>query len=109
MPLSKEDLTRLEEAGYCREEFAVSNKCGLVKLRNVNGWCYFYDPNMKRCKVYAIRPFGCYLYPIIYSDEEGVTVDKLCPLNGTISAIELERKGRSLMKHLKRIYGEYPR
>ena len=65
MELSSEDVERLEEAGYHREEFAVI-KGRVTRLRNVGGWCYFYSVADKKCRVYGKRPLGCYLYPVVY-------------------------------------------
>jgi len=57
MELSSEDIERLEEAGYRREEFAVIDD-GVTRLRNVDRWCYFYSLADKNCRVYRKRPLG---------------------------------------------------
>lgn len=36
---------------------------GDVSLRAAGGWCEFYDPNTKRCTVYAARPAQCRTFP----------------------------------------------
>jgi len=105
MELSSRDIERLEEAGYRREEFAVMDG-DVIRLRNVNGWCFFYSLTDSRCRVYGKRPLGCYLYPVVYFVNEGVVVDELCPRGQTISEQELRSKGKILVKLLKEIDGE---
>jgi hypothetical protein len=102
MELSSHDIERLEGAGYRRAEFAVIDD-GVIRLRNVDGWCYFYSPSEKNCRVYTKRPLGCHLYPVVYLVDEGVTVDGLCPMGHTISDQELRTKERTLVKLLKTI------
>ena len=103
MLLSKGDIERLEKVGFSREDFTVTGEDGLVRLRNVGRRCYFYDPTEKKCQVYEDRPLGCFLYPVIYSADEGVIVDELCPMSHTVSKRELKRKGKILLNHLKDI------
>jgi len=106
MLLSKEDIERLERAGFSREDFAVTGKDGLTRLRNIGQWCYFYDSAKKKCQVYEDRPLGCLLYPVVYSIDEGIMVDELCPEKYTVSKHELKVKGKILLKHLKKITSE---
>ena len=106
MLLSKEDVERLESAGFSRDEFTSTGEDGLTRLRNVGEWCYFYDPAEKTCQVYEERPLGCRLYPVIYSIDEGVVVDELCPVRQTVSKHELTMKGKILLKHIKKITSE---
>jgi len=106
MELSSKDIKRLERAGYRREEFTVTGEDGVTRLRNIGKWCCFYDIVEKRCRIYADRPLGCYLYPVVYSVNEGVIVDELCPMGETISERELRKKGRILIEVLKAIENE---
>ena len=106
MELSSEDIRRLEKKGYCLEDFAVIDDLG-TRLRNVDGYCYFYSHTNKKCDIYENRPLGCYIYPVIYLENKGVTVDKLCPRGQTISAQELRTKGKILFKILKTIDNEH--
>jgi hypothetical protein len=106
MLLSKEDIERLEGMGFSREDFTSIGEDGLMRLRNVREWCYFYNPAEKTCEVYEDRPLGCLLYPVIYSIDEGVVVDDLCPVRHTVSKHELKMKGKILLKHLKKITNE---
>jgi Fe-S-cluster containining protein len=106
MLLSEEDIRLLEKAGYNQEKFAHFTKQGYAQLRNQQGYCIFYDPEKHRCKVYKHRPLGCRIYPVIYSEEEGVIVDDLCPESNTVSAAEVEHKTAKLTKLLQRIDNE---
>jgi len=105
MELSSEDIERLEEMGYRLEEFAVVDD-GVTRLRNVDGYCYFYSRADKKCQIYEKRPLGCYLYPVVYLANEGAIVDELCPMGQTISEQELRTKGKILDKLLKKIDNE---
>ena len=106
MLLSKGDIEKLERVGFSREDFTVIGEEGLTRLRNVREWCYFYNPAEKTCQVYEDRPLGCLLYPVIYSIDEGVVVDDLCPVRQTVSKHELKMKGKILLKHIKKITSE---
>ena len=108
MLLSKEDIERLESTGFSRADFTVTYGDGLAKLRNVGGWCYFYNSAEKKCQVYEDRPLGCLLYPVVYSIDEGVIADELCPMRHTVSKHELKMKEKILLKHLKGITSEVP-
>ena len=46
---------------------------------------------------------GCRIYPIIYSVQDGVIVDDLCPQTGTISEKEIDSKRGKLKNLLGRI------
>jgi len=103
MLLSKEDIKRLEWLGFSREDFTVTGGDGLTRLRNVGELCFFYGPEEKKCQVYEYRPLGCFIYPVIYSNDDGVITDEFCPTRHTISKRELKMKGQILLKHLEKI------
>jgi Fe-S-cluster containining protein len=103
MLLSSADIELLEKAGYKKQECVRYDKQGYAKLRNRNGYCVFYDSAKHRCKAYKHRPSGCRIYPVIYSEENGVIVDELCPEKHTVSISELERKGRKVVNLLNKI------
>jgi Fe-S-cluster containining protein len=105
MELSNKDIERLEKNGYRLKEFAVTDK-GMVLLRNVDGYCYFYNRTDKKCQIYENRPMGCCLYPVVYMEKEGPIVDELCPMGHTISKQELRTKGKLLKQLLKTIDNE---
>ena len=102
MELSDSDIERLMKAGFRREEFTLVSD-GVTQLRNVGGWCYFYNLADKRCQVYEKKPLGCHIYPVVYLQNEGVIVDELCPMRQTVSKRELRTKGKILIKLLKKI------
>lgn len=100
MELSSEDIKRLEGKGYRVEEFVIIDD-GVTRLRNVNGYCFFYSTAEKKCLVYDNKPWGCYIYPVVHMENEGPIVDSLCPMGHTISKRELRTKGKKLDKLLK--------
>lgn len=105
MELSRRDVKRLEKRGFRRSEFTVKSRDGITRLGNIGRWCYFYNHIDNRCRVYKDRPLGCYLYPVMYSVDEGIVIDDLCPMSETISDEELRTKGIMLIKLLKTISG----
>lgn len=106
MMLSNADVECLEKMGHDRREFVRYDRHGFVRLRNHRGFCVFYNVEKHRCRVYRHRPLGCRVYPVIFSEQEGIIVDDLCPMKNTVSKIEFERKGKKLMKLLERIDAE---
>jgi len=103
MLLSNADIKRLENAGAEKQSSASYDDKGYAQLRNDRGFCVFYDRENKRCKIYRLRPQGCRIYPVVYSEEDGVIVDYLCPIGKTVSKNELKTKGKSVIKLLKKI------
>jgi len=108
MELSRNDIKRLEEAGYRRKEFAVITD-DVTRLRNVDGYCYFYGLAEKKCRIYGKKPLGCCLYPVVYLANEDAIVDELCPMGHTISEQELKIKGKILAKLLQKMDNERAR
>jgi Fe-S-cluster containining protein len=106
MMLSNADIECLERMGYGRQEFVRYDRHGFVRLRNRHRFCVFYDVEKRRCKIYRHRPLGCRVYPVIFSEQEGIVLDDLCPMKSTVSKIELARKGKRLMELLQRIDAE---
>lgn len=106
MLLSIADIERLERMGCNREKFVRFDGHGFVRLRNHHGFCVFYDVERCRCRVYGHRPLGCRVYPVIFSEREGLVLDDLCPMGSTVSKMEFDRKGKRLMLLLQRIDAE---
>ena len=106
MLLSNADVERLEKAGYNRQKFMRYDKHGFARLRNRHGFCVFYDVVKCRCSIYEHRPLGCRIYPIIYSEQEGIVVDCLCPMKNTVSEIELKRRGKRVIELLQTMDNE---
>ncbi|RLE72468.1 MAG: YkgJ family cysteine cluster protein [Thermoprotei archaeon] len=97
MILLRSDIERIKSLGY-DESFFVREIYGYKVLKNANGHCVFYNPLTKKCRIYPARPIGCRLYPIIYDEERGVTVDSYCPLANTVTKDELRRASRIIDK-----------
>lgn len=109
MPLSEKDVQLLEKAGYRRAEFAYENRNGYVQLRNKKGYCVFYNREKHVCTVYRRRPAGCRLYPVIYSEDEGVVTDNICPARRTVTEAEIKRKTGALLKLIQQTDDEADR
>ena len=114
MTLSREDAQRIESLGYRKEDFLVRVMAGFCELRNVDGHCYFYDPESKECRIYENRPEGCRYYPIIYDARKRKCIlDKDCPSAVTVSREEIRKvchKVRRLVETLREeaAHGESP-
>jgi hypothetical protein len=106
MLLSTEDITRLEKQGYNKDSFVRFDKEGYALLRNRQGHCVFYNTAERRCDVYASRPSGCRIYPVIYDEDNGVVVDLICHAQGTVTEPEKARKGKQVLKLLEQIDSE---
>ena len=52
---------------------------------------------------YKYRPLGCRIYPIIFSEDEGIIVDDLCPMKDTVSKSEVKKKGMLLVRLLEKL------
>lgn len=109
MLLSNADITALKKLGYPARSFVHFSKNGTAQLRNNRGTCVFYNAEKHHCKVYRLRPLGCHIYPVIFNEEEGIVLDDLCPEKGTVSEKEKERKGKQLLKLLRKIDSEVQR
>ncbi len=106
MILLKEDIRRMVALGYEANEFTYFDG-KYYRLRNVNGHCYFYDPVTGLCKIYRYRPLGCRIYPIIWVEGIGPTVDKSCPLAHEVTPKEF-RVGVKLLKvFLRKLKEDY--
>jgi len=103
MELSTEDMGRLERLGYSPDEFSISLANSSCQLKNIDGYCFFYDTSSKSCRVYPQRPIGCRIYPVVYIVGEGIGIDDLCPKSGSVSDFDLKQKGKILLNHLEQI------
>lgn len=103
MQLCEADIVRLERGGYDRNDFANLGDDGIPRLRNSDGYCYFYNRENRRCREYRRRPLGCVIYPVNLSTEGDLVVDDLCPEASSVGEGELGRKGRRLRRLLDTI------
>jgi uncharacterized protein len=106
MLLSKKDLARLEKRGFKQMEFAKYDKQGYVQLKNRGGYCVFYDQTNRQCTVYADRPSGCRVYPVIVDEEKGIVLDTICESRNTITDQEKILKGKRVTRLLEIIDSE---
>ena len=98
MALTWDDVKRIENLGFRRSEFSEF-RGGFLRLRNVNGRCFFLGE--KGCIIYEARPIGCRAYPVIYSEELGACIlDPLCPAKETVSSDEFVEKCRLVLSAL---------
>ncbi len=101
MILTKRDIRRLESLGYNREDFSEFRD-GFIRLRNVDGRCFFLKSG--RCSVYEYRPLGCRAYPVIFDLSLGECIlDELCPARHTVSREEMKEKCELVKRILREI------
>jgi hypothetical protein len=106
MLLSERDITRLVKKGFSKNYFVKYDKQGYAQLKNREGYCVFYDPKKRQCNVYADRPSGCRVYPVILDEEKGIVLDDICGSRNTITEREKNIKGRKVIRLLERIDSE---
>ena len=105
MELCEADISRLKDRDYDEADFCFTGKDGIIRLRNIDGYCFFYDIKNCRCREYAHRPLGCAIYPVILSDGK-VALDDICPEFGSLTKEEIADNGRRLRQLLDTIDGE---
>lgn len=106
MLLSIKDIKRLEDKGYRQNQFVRYDRLGYAELRNREGYCVFYDRSKRRCSVYADRPAGCRVYPVIVDEDKGIVLDGICDSRNTISDDERRLKGKRVVRLLEVIDAE---
>lgn len=85
MPLTTDDVARLVALGHKREDFVAYNSEGVATLKTVASEpvgeqgkpCFFLREN--RCSVYADRPQGCHIYPLVMNERGRILRDEDCP------------------------------
>jgi hypothetical protein len=96
MPLSNNDINLIIENSFnnlTQEDFTVKNNEDYFQLKNIDGNCFFLDPNSKICKIYANRPRGCRFYPLIFDyDRDKCVLDDECPRTSLFYRTKLELK-----------------
>lgn len=106
MLLCKKDVKRLEERGFCQNQFVNFDKNGYALLKNRGGYCIFYDLKNRKCSVYEDRPSGCRVYPVILDEETGIILDDICQSRNTITLEEKRIKGKKVIRLLEIIDAE---
>lgn len=103
MLLSNQDIARLEKKGFSVESFVRFDNSGYAILRNRRGYCFFYNHKQRRCTVYADRPSGCRVYPVILDEDIGIVTDYICSARESITEQEKIRKGKQVIRLLDKI------
>lgn len=106
MLLSQKDINRLKKLGYTLDQFVRFDSQGYATLKNRGGYCVFYDLENRCCSVYASRPSGCRVYPVIVDEEKGIILDSICEMRCTISEREKALKGKRVVRLLEVIDSE---
>ena len=106
MLLSKKDIKRLEKKGFSQNQFVNYDKQGYAVLKNRDGYCIFYDLKTRQCSLYADRPAGCRVYPVIVDEDTGIVLDDICQSRGTITQSERNLKGKRVIRLLEIIDSE---
>jgi Fe-S-cluster containining protein len=76
MPLTEDDLKRIEKLGFKRIDFTVESE-GETRLKNSGKMCYFLEDG--KCMIYENRPEGCRIYPLVYDvDSHKFIYDPVC-------------------------------
>ena len=97
MPLTEEDLKRIEKLGFKRADFTVDTE-GETHLRNMTKHCFFLED--ARCRIYENRPEGCRIYPLVYDvDSHKFIYDTVCPHSAEFKAT---RENKDRLKRLIR-------
>lgn len=84
MPLTGDDIKRLEAKGHDRAAFVTWSEDGAAQLNTVAPLegqterpCFFLKEN--KCSVYGDRPAGCRIYPFVLNERAKVMRDEDCP------------------------------
>lgn len=84
MPLTEDDIARLAALGHDRAAFVTWSAEGTAQLATVepaDGMpgrpCVFLREN--KCSVYADRPQGCRIYPLVMNEHGRILRDDDCP------------------------------
>ncbi len=106
MLLSKKDIKRLEKKGFSQNQFLQYDNQGYAQLKNLDGYCFFYDLKNQKCSVYVDRPAGCRVYPVILDEEVGIILDDICESRNSITLSEKRIKGKRVIGLLEVIDAE---
>ena len=105
MILAQEDISRITNLGYNREDFCYQDDDGFFKLKNINDECFFLKEN--KCIIYDNRPQGCRFYPIIFDiDSNKAIIDPDCPLQEKIASKTVSLFEKDLRKFIRKLIME---
>jgi Fe-S-cluster containining protein len=114
MTLTSDDVKRINSLGYSKEDYLVRVTAGFCELKNVDGYCFFYDSDSMICRIYEARPEGCRWYPVIYDARKRKSiVDDECPAAASVTRDRIRKvnhKVRTLVETLRQeaAHGERP-
>ncbi|MHA1268375.1 MAG: YkgJ family cysteine cluster protein [Candidatus Helarchaeota archaeon] len=101
MELCVNEVSKIEGLGYFRKDFTIIDN-GILKLKNIDGHCYFFDVLNKECKIYYNRPLGCRFYPIILNEKSKCKIDEYCSCYEKNKIIQIpKRECEKLKKYIK--------
>jgi Fe-S-cluster containining protein len=72
-------------------------KAGVLDFKHILP-CKFYDLSAKGCKIYAVRPWSCRIFPFlgIYGSEDKVMVNELCP--GSVETMKILKEAIEVVR-----------
>ena len=95
MPLSNTDIERISKLGYKIKDFALKLR-DEWQLKNQHGRCVFLSNN--GCAIYADRPDGCRLYPLVFDEESRRYMkDDFCPYREEFKVTKNDEKKLALL------------
>ena len=106
MLLSNEDIERLKRKGYPETSFVKFDQQGYATLQNVNGNCFFFNPEKTMCRERTNRPLGCRIYPVMLDEDRGIVVDNICPSANTFTEEQKTKRGKQVVRLLAIIDAE---
>lgn len=106
MLLSNEDIERLKRKGYAETSFVKFDQQGYATLQNVNGICFFFNPEKTTCRERANRPLGCRIYPVMLDEDRGIVIDNICPSASIFTEKQKMKRGKRVVKLLAIIDAE---
>ncbi len=72
-------------------------KSGVLDFKHILP-CKFYDLSAKGCKIYAVRPWSCRIFPFlgIYGSEDRVVVNESCP--GSVKTMDILKEAIEVVR-----------
>lgn len=81
------------------KKYTVSDpeKPGVLDFKHILP-CKFYDANRNGCKIYAVRPWSCRIFPFlgIYGSEDRVVVKESCP--GSVETMKILKEAIEIVR-----------
>ncbi|MFW9944354.1 MAG: YkgJ family cysteine cluster protein [Candidatus Sifarchaeia archaeon] len=114
MTVTREDVKRINALGYAKQDYLIKGPAGFCELKNIDGFCFFYDSDYMTCRIYDERPDGCRWYPVIYdAKKRKCMADTECPAAATVTRDRIRKvnhRVRALVETLKQeaAHGESP-